>query len=154
MFTPIALNLPPYPLKLRSEKGQVYVFDELRKRHLVVTPEEWVRQHWIQHLINVKQVPRSLIQSEGGLTLNSLKKRTDLVIFSRQGQRLAIAEFKAPSVKISQNAFDQIARYNIVHKVPFLLVSNGLSHYYCRIDFNNSSYQFIQDFPLFTELSL
>src|SRR5690606_15522306 len=115
MFTPIPLNLPPHPFQLQVKEGQVYIFDELRKRHLLVTPEEWVRQHWIQHLMNQKGFPKALIQSEGGLTLNSLNKRTDLVVFDRTGERLLIAEFKAPSIKISQSVFDQIARYNIVH---------------------------------------
>src|SRR5690606_1411121 len=117
MFKPIPLNLPPHPFQLQVEEDKVYIFDELRKRFLLVTPEEWVRQHWVQHLMNKKGYPKALIQSEGGLTLNSLKKRTDLVVFGRAGQRLLIAEFKAPSIKISQAVFDQIARYNMVHQV-------------------------------------
>lgn len=154
MFKPIPLNLPPHPFKLQVEDDQVYIFDELRKRHLLVTPEEWVRQHWIQHLINQKGYPKALIQSEGGLTLNSLKKRTDLVVFNNSGERLLIAEFKAPSIKISQHVFDQIARYNMVHRVPFLLVSNGLSHYYCKIDFDKSTYHFLEELPLYEEMIL
>jgi hypothetical protein len=153
MFKPIPLNLPPHPFQLQVEDDQVYIFDELRKRHLLVTPEEWVRQHWIQHLINQKGYPRALIQSEGGLTLNTLKKRTDLVIFNNFGERLLIAEFKAPTIKVSQSVFDQIARYNMIHQVPFLLVSNGLEHYYCKIDFENSTYHFLEELPLYKELN-
>src|SRR5690554_3771759 len=144
MFKPIPLNLPPYPFRLQVEEDKVYIFDELRKRFLLVTPEEWVRQHWVQFLMNKKGYPKALIQSEGGLTLNSLKKRTDLVVFDRAGERLLIAEFKAPSIKISQTVFDQIARYNMVHQVPFLLVSNGLEHYYCKVNFEESNYSFLE----------
>lgn len=152
MFKPIPLNLPPHPFKLQVEDEQVYIFDELRKRFLKVTPEEWVRQHWIQHLVNGKGYPKTLIQSEGGLTLNSLKKRTDLVVFNQTGERLLIAEFKAPAIKISQAAFDQIARYNLVHRVPYLLVSNGMEHYYCKIDFDKSRYIFLEELPLYEQL--
>lgn len=154
MFKPIPLNLPPHPFKLQVEDEQVYIFDELRKRFLLVTPEEWVRQHWVQHLMNGKGYPKALIQSEGGLMLNSLKKRTDLVIFNQTGERLLIAEFKAPSIKISQAVFDQVARYNMVHRVPYLLVSNGLEHYYCKVDFEKSSYSFLEELPFYEELIL
>jgi hypothetical protein len=152
MFKPIPLNLPPHPFQLQVEDDHVYIFDELRKRFLLVTPEEWVRQHWIQHLMNQKGYPKALIQSEGGLTLHSLKKRTDLVIFNRNGERLLIAEFKAPSIKVSQAVFDQVARYNMVHRVPYLLVSNGLEHYYCKVDFERSTYSFLEELPLYEEL--
>ncbi|WP_118194142.1 type I restriction enzyme HsdR N-terminal domain-containing protein [Albibacterium indicum] len=150
MFKGIPLNLPPYPFRLKQEDGKVFIFDELRKRYLLVTPEEWVRQHWIQYLINQKRYPKTLIQCEGGLKLNELQKRTDLLIFNRTGEKILIAEFKAPSVKITQEAFDQIARYNLIHRVPLLVVSNGLQHYYCHIDFERKSYQYIEDLPDFT----
>lgn len=150
MFKGIPLNLPPYPFRLKQEDGKVFIFDELRKRYLLVTPEEWVRQHWIQYLINQKRYPKTLIQCERGLKLNELQKRTDLLIFNRTGEKILIAEFKAPSVKITQEAFDQIARYNLIHRVPLLVVSNGLQHYYCHIDFERKSYQYIEDLPDFT----
>ena len=153
MFKPIPLNLPAHPFRLQVEDDQVYIFDEIRKRYLVVTPEEWVRQHWIQYLIK-KGYPKALIQPEGGLTLNALKKRTDLVIFNKSGERFLIAEFKAPSIKVSQAVFDQIARYNMVHRVPYLLVSNGLEHYYCKIDFEASTYYFLEELPLYEEIIL
>jgi len=152
MLTPIPLNLPAYSLKLRRDQQRLFIYDELRKKYLVLTPEEWVRQHWIQHLILAKGYPKALIQAEGGLKLNALQKRTDLVVFSKTGKRLLIAELKAPSVKITQAAFEQIARYNIVHKVPYLIVSNGLQHYYCFIDHEKESYTFLEDLPLFEEL--
>lgn len=147
MFTPIPLNLPAYAAKIQRDGAKLVIFDELRKKQLVLTPEEWVRQHWIQHLIHAKKYPRSLIKIEGGLTLNDMRRRSDLVIYDNQGNKILLAEFKAPSVKITQAAFEQIAHYNIVHRVPFLLVSNGLQHYYCRIHFDQERVEFLSDLP-------
>ena len=152
MFIPIPLNLPAYAAKIQRDGSRLFIFDELRKKQLVLTPEEWVRQHWVQHLIHVKKYPRSLINIEGGLTLNDMRRRSDLVIYDNAGNKILLAEFKAPSVKITQAAFEQIARYNIVHKVPYLIVSNGLQHYYCFIDHEKESYTFLEDLPLFEEL--
>ncbi|MDM8176242.1 MULTISPECIES: type I restriction enzyme HsdR N-terminal domain-containing protein [Olivibacter] len=152
MLSPIPLNLPSYPLKLSKDEHRLFIYDELRKKHLLLTPEEWVRQHWIQHLIQAKGFPKALIQSEGGLKLNSLQKRTDIVVFNPSGKRLLIAELKAPSIKITQAVFEQIARYNMVHKVPYLVVSNGLEHYYCLIDHENESYRFLEDIPFYHEI--
>lgn len=147
MFKPTPLNLPPYALKLKRIDDKVYVFDELRKRHLLLTPEEWVRQHWVQHLNKHKRYPKALMRIEGGMTLQGLQKRTDLVIYNTEGEKILLAEFKAPGVKISQKTFEQISNYNSQHKIPLLLVSNGLEHYYCRINFENSSCDFIEDLP-------
>ncbi len=153
MQEPIPLNLPGHPFKLLRRANGLFVYDELRKKYLKLTPEEWVRQHWIHYLIREKEVPKNLIQSEGGLMLNTLQKRTDLVLFARDGKRLCIGEFKAPHIKISQSVFDQISRYNIVHRVPYLLVSNGLQHYYCKINFEEQSYSFMEELPSYGELS-
>lgn len=152
MLVPIQLNLPAYPFRLTKDKERLFIYDELRKKQILLTPEEWVRQHWIQHLIQAKGYPKTLIQTEGGLKLNSLQKRTDIVIFNSSGKRMLIAELKAPSIKISQKVFEQIARYNIVHKVPYLLVSNGLQHYYCYIDHENGTYSFLEDLPSYAEI--
>ena len=100
-FVPTALNLPPHPFKITQKDGQYFIFDEIRKKHLVLTPEEWVRQHFIQFLILEKKFPKSLIQIEGGLNLNKLQKRTDVVIFNTQGERIMVIECKAPTVKIT-----------------------------------------------------
>ena len=151
-FKGTPLNLPPYPFRLKEAHNRVYIFDELRKKYLVVTPEEWVRQHWIQYLINQKGYPKNLIQSEGGLKMNELQKRTDLVIFNRDRERILIAEFKAPHIKITQDVFDQIARYNFIHRVPLLLVSNGLTHFYCKINFAAGNYQFLEDIPAYAPI--
>ncbi|MFS2188338.1 type I restriction enzyme HsdR N-terminal domain-containing protein [Mucilaginibacter sp. Mucisp84] len=141
------LNLPPYPFKISDDNGTLTLFDEIRKKTIIITPEEWVRQHFVQYLIKQKNYPRSLIKLEGGLKLNTLQKRTDIVVFNPAGQRILMVECKAPSVTIDQKTFDQIARYNMVHKVSLLAVSNGLQHYYCTIDHEKCTYQFIQELP-------
>ncbi len=152
VFEPVPLNLPVYPLRLKDEAGQRFVFDEVRKKFLILTPEEWVRQHLVHFLIREKQFPKSLIQLEGGLKYNGLQKRSDILVYSQQGEKLLLAECKAPSVKITQEVFDQIARYNFVHRVQWLLVSNGMEHYCCKLDWEKESYQFLPELPLFSHL--
>jgi len=142
-----ALNLPPYPFKISDKGGQLTLFDETRKKHIVITPEEWVRQHFVQYLINQKKYPKTLIKLEGGLRLNGMAKRSDIVVFNSSGEKILMVECKAPSVAINQKVFDQIARYNMTHQIALLAVTNGLEHYYCRINFENSTYQFIGDLP-------
>lgn len=146
-FQPYPLNLPAYPFKLRQSDATTYIFDEIRKKFLVLTPEEWVRQHIVQYMIREKGYPRSLIKLEGGMKLNSLQKRTDIIAFNAAGEKVLLVECKAPSVKISQKVFDQIARYNIVHQIPMLAVTNGLEHYYCQIDFAAKRYNFLESMP-------
>ncbi|SFC54232.1 Type I restriction enzyme R protein N terminus (HSDR_N) [Parapedobacter composti] len=147
MFTPIPLNLPAYPARIQRAGTRLFIFDELRRKQLVLTPEEWVRQHWVHHLISAKKYPRALIKLEGGLKLHDMPRRSDLVIYNNLGNKILLAEFKAPSVKITQAAFEQIARYNSVHRIPLLLVSNGLEHYYCRIHFAEGRVEFLADLP-------
>jgi len=151
-FNPVALNLPGYPFKLTKKEEQHYIFDEIRRKHLVLTPEEWVRQHFIQFLILEKKFPKSLIQVEGGLTLNSLQKRTDVVVYNRLGERVMIVECKAPSVKVTQAVFDQAARYNSVHKVKWLVVTNGLVHCYATINHQEGRFAFVEALPDFEGL--
>lgn len=152
MFQPILLNFPAYNFKIKEETGTYFIFDETRKKYLVLTPEEWVRQHVVQFIIKEKGYPKSLIKLEGGLKLNSLQKRTDVVVYNTTGEKILLIECKAPSVKITQSVFDQIARYNIVHKVPLLLVSNGLEHFCCEIDFDAKKYKFIEHLPSFVKI--
>lgn len=153
MFKPTPLNLPPCQLKIYEDGQNVYVFDQLRKKNLVLTPEEWVRQHWISYLHTHKKYPKSLMKAEGGLKLNSLQKRSDLLIYDQSGNKILLAEFKAPTVKISENTFQQIANYNFIYKIPLLLVSNGIEHYYCRIDFEEERFSFLADLPIFKSKS-
>ena len=149
MFEPVQLNLPPYPFKLSEQDGVIYVFDELRKKKLVLTPEEWVRQHFIQFLILYKKYPKTLFKLEGGLKLNSLQKRTDILIFNKEGKADILVECKATTVKIDQKVFDQAARYNMIHQVNYLLVTNGLEHYCCRMDYEQQTYSFIEELPIY-----
>ena len=113
----------------------------------MITPEEWVRQHFVQYLINQKKYPKTLIKLEGGLRMNGMAKRSDIVVFNTAGEKILMVECKAPSIAINQKVFDQVARYNMTHKVALLAVTNGLQHYYCHIDFEKNSYKFIEDLP-------
>ena len=141
------LNLPNYSFKLKSNEKHTLIFDEIRKKDIVLTPEEWVRQHFVQFLIKEKKYPISLIALEKQLTINNLKKRTDILIFGTDGLPNIIVECKAPHIHINQDTFDQIARYNLKLNANFLIVTNGLEHYYCQLDIENESYIFLQDIP-------
>lgn len=141
------LNLPTYSFKLKSNEKHTLIFDNLRKKYFVLTPEEWVRQHYAQFLIQEKRYPISLIALEKQLTINNLKKRTDIVVFNTSGNPDIIVECKAPHIKITQETFDQIARYNLKLKANYLIVTNGLEHYYCKMDFENEQYVFLKEIP-------
>ena len=141
------LNLPTYNFKLKNSQNKTLIFDKLRKKYVVLTPEEWVRQHFVHFLIDQKRYPETLIAIEKQLTINNLKKRTDILIFNSDGKPEVIIECKAPSIKISQKTFDQIARYNLQLKAEFLIVTNGLTHFYCKMDFKNKTYIFLKNLP-------
>ncbi len=151
MFNPVPLNLPPYPFRIKQEAGSTFIFDEIRRKFMVLTPEEWVRQHLVQYLIGGKHYPKSLIKLEGGLKLNSMQKRSDILIFNNLGEKLMLVECKAPSVKITQDTFDQVARYNVVHRVKWLIVSNGLQHFCCAINIEDKSWQFVNEIPAYVK---
>ena len=148
------LNLPPYPFKITEQNGQLSLFDEIRKKQIIITPEEWVRQHFVQYLINQKNYPRSLIKLEGGVKVHGLARRTDILVFNSAGQKILLVECKAPGVKIDQPVFDQAAHYNIVHKVPLLVVSNGLVQHCCKINFDEQNYTFLPDLLNYKDLNL
>ena len=151
----LRLNLPEYSFRLqKSEKG-ILIFDSLRKKFLVLTPEEWVRQNFIQYLIQEKKYPASLIAIETGLKYNKLQKRCDIMIHDRKGNVWMIVECKAPEIKLSQETFDQAATYNMSHKTKtkFLAVTNGLKHYCCEIDYQQEKYTFLKDFPQYIQPS-
>ena len=151
-FLPLPLNLPPHPFKLLEKDGKTFIFDGLRKKHLVLTPEEWVRQHFIQFLINEKHFPKALLQIEGGLILHQLQKRTDIVVFNRAGEKIMVVECKAPSVKIDQAVFDQAARYNSVHQTKWIVVTNGLTHFFAEINHLEKSFNFKEELPVYDDL--
>ncbi len=144
------LSLPYYPFKMKKNRdGVVCIFDECKKKYLVLTPEEWVRQHFIQYIIRHKGYPKALIHTEGGMKLNSLRRRTDIIVYNSFGQKILLVECKAPSVSITQKVFDQISHYNITHKIPLLAVTNGINHYYCTINFENKTFDFLEDLPIY-----
>lgn len=141
------LNLPTYPFKIKSSENKYFIFDIVRKKYVMLTPEEWVRQHIIHYLIQEKNYPISLIAVEKKVTINKLTKRTDILVFNTKGNPHIIVECKAPSIKITQEAFDQIARYNLKLDANYLIVSNGLNHFYCFMDTKNEKYVFLDTVP-------
>ncbi|MFK5889970.1 MAG: type I restriction enzyme HsdR N-terminal domain-containing protein [Flavobacteriaceae bacterium] len=143
----IALNLQPYNYKLKNSENKTYIFDVIRKKYVLLTPEEWVRQHVVHFLMNSKGYPKSLINVEKQLIVNNLKKRTDIIVFSKTGAPHIIVECKAPSVKITQKTFDQISRYNLKIKAKYLMVTNGLDHYFAELDTKNECFLFLKDIP-------
>jgi len=143
----VVLNLPQAKLKIKSKENKQYIFDIIRKKDVVLTPEEWVRQHILHYLIEKKGYPKSIIAVEKQLIINTLKKRFDILIFNQKGQPEIIIECKAPKVKITQKTFDQIARYNLKLNANYLMVSNGLEHFNCKLDAVNERYVFLEDLP-------
>ena len=146
------LNLPKTELKLTTEAGKPHVFDILRRKYVALTPEEWVRQQFVHFLIGQKGYPAECIGNEVSITLNGTKKRCDSVVYGGQAEPLMLIEYKAPTVDITQQVFEQIGRYNIRLRVKWLIVSNGLQHYCCRIDYEQGTYQFVEDIPTFEDI--
>ena len=142
-----ALNLPAYEARITINDGKRQIFDPLRKSYVALTPEEWVRQHFVNFLLNVKGFPATLMANEVAITLNGMKKRCDTVVYDKALKPRVIVEYKAPTVKITKEVFAQISRYNLTLKVDYLIVSNGLQHYCCRMDYANSTYRFLQEIP-------
>lgn len=147
------LNLPQYDFKIKNTKKGYQIFDPLRRKYIVLTPEEWVRQHFIQYLINEKKYPASLISIETGLKYNRLQKRSDIIIYDRNGKPWIIIECKAPQVPISQKIFDQVAVYNAAEgtRAKYLAITNGIKHYCCEIQYEKSKegsrFRFLNSFP-------
>lgn len=148
------LNFPEISLRMVFKEGQTRIFDPLRKRFVVLTPEEWVRQHLIGYLINQKNVPSSLLASEKGLIVNGMKKRFDLLVFSTQGSPLLIAECKAPEIKLNEETFHQAVRYNLSLKASYLLITNGLEHYIAHVDYKTAGLNFLESIPDYREMNL
>lgn len=146
------LNLPSFDIRLQHDDEGVKIFDRLRKKFIILTPEEWVRQHFVNYLINHKGFPESLMANEIGITLNGTRRRCDTVVFDKHGSPMVIVEYKASSIVISQSTFDQIVRYNMVLHARYLIVSNGMNHYCCRIDYDNMSYDFLKEVPDYADL--
>ena len=146
------LNLPPYPIKVRTAGKQRQIFDFLRRRYVALTPEEWVRQHFVHFLVEHKGYPKGLLVNEMELRVGDKRLRCDTLLYDRAMEPQMIIEYKAPEVEITQRVFDQISVYNLLLRVDYLIVSNGLNHYCCCIDHNHRSYEFLKDIPSYSEL--
>ncbi len=143
----IKLNLPSFSFKFKSMENKLYIFDMLRKKYVVLTPEEWVRQNFARYLIGNKNYPKSIIAIEKQLKINNTTKRTDILLFDKNGNPDIIVECKAPSIKINQETFDQIARYNLKLNANYLIITNGLQHFYYKINHQLEKYHFLKDIP-------
>ena len=141
------LNFPKFSFRFKNSENKVSIFDIIRKKFVILQPEEWVRQNCIHYLIDIKKFPISLINVEKELIINNLKKRYDIVVYKPDGSIHLLVECKSPNITINQETFDQIARYNLELKAMYLMVTNGLNHYYCQMDFDNSRYIFLKDIP-------
>ena len=144
------LNFPAYSFRLKSSEKGLQIFDVIRKKFVVLQPEEWVRQHVVHFLFNEKKYPKSHINVEKQLIVNNLKKRYDIVVFDAQGNIRLLVECKAPEVNIDQTTFDQIAQYNLLLNAKYLMVTNGLHHYYCEMDVEEEKYKFLKEIPDFS----
>ena len=145
-----ALNFSAYDFRFKNSENKVHIFDVIRKKFVVLQPEEWVRQHVVHYLIVEKKYPKSLINVEKQLTIGTIRKRYDVVVFESDGSIAILVECKAPSIKIDQDVFDQTARYNLQLKASHLMVTNGLEHYYCKMDYAKEKYRFLQAIPDFS----
>ncbi len=145
----LQLNFPAYEFRFKNSENKVQIFDVIRKKFVVLQPEEWVRQHLVHYLISEKNYPKSLINVEKQLEINGLKKRYDVVVFNSDGSIAILVECKAPDIAITQTTFNQIAQYNMNLKANYLMVTNGLEHFYCKIDFEQEKYAFLKDIPDF-----
>lgn len=146
------LNLPPFEAKISEQAGKFAIWDPVRKFWTALTPEENVRQTFVAYLVNHKGYPISHIANEQGIELNGMSRRCDSVVYDKTGQPKVIIEYKAPTITISQKVFNQIARYNLVLHVDYLIVSNGLKHYCVKMDYDAGKYTFLQEIPPYAEL--
>lgn len=144
------LNFPTYSFRFKNSENKVSIFDKIRKKFILLTPEEWVRQHVVEFLLIDKKYPKSLINVEKTVKVSGMNKRYDIVVFNKDGSIFLLIECKAPEIKIDQKTFDQIARYNLILNAQYLMVTNGLNHYFCEMDFENEKYSFLEELPEFT----
>ncbi|WP_405382041.1 type I restriction enzyme HsdR N-terminal domain-containing protein [Maribacter sp. LLG6340-A2] len=144
------LNFPSYNFRVKNSENRTLIFDDVRKKFVVLTPEEWVRQHVVQYLLREKKYPLSHINVEKQIKMNGLVKRYDIVVFNPNGELHVLVECKAPDVSISQQTFDQIAQYNIQLNASYLMVTNGISHFYCLTDTQAEKYEFMREIPDFS----
>lgn len=144
------LNFNTYTFRFKNSENKIAIFDEIRKKFIILTPEEWVRQHVLRFLLEEKKYPKSYVNVEKIVKINGLTKRYDIVVFQPDGSIFLLVECKAPAVAISQSTFDQIARYNMSLNAVHMMVTNGLNHYFCQMDYEQEKYSFLQDLPEYT----
>ena len=149
----LSLNLPAFDAKIIVKNGKNVIFDSIRRRYVALTPEEWVRQHFVNFLIAHKGYPREWMANEVPITLNGTRKRCDTVLYKRDLSARMIIEYKAPDVDITQAVFNQIMRYNMVLRVEYLVISNGIQHFCCQMDYVNNRYNFLQDIPDYHQIN-
>ena len=148
----IDVQFEDYAFRTKKEAGKNFIFDIIRKKYVVLTPEEWVRQHWVHYLCKTMQYPKALIRVEMGLKVNDLQKRSDIVVFNRSGNPCLIVECKNPDVPITQKTFEQIANYNLTFRVSYLIVSNGVQTYCTQLNLHQKSFSHLDKIPSFIEL--
>lgn len=148
----VQLNLPPYNIKVKNEDGRRKIFDILRRKYFVITPEEWVRQHFIHFLIDHKGYPVSLLANEVALSVGDKVIRADSVLYDKNLSPRMIIEYKAPHIKLTQKVFDQISAYNLLLHVDYLIVSNGIETYICKMDYAQQTYVFLETVPDYKSL--
>jgi hypothetical protein len=141
----LQLNFPNYTFKIKNIENEDYIFDEIRKKYIKLTKEEWVRQNCVNFLVKEKKFPQVLINVEKTLKINKLSKRYDIVVYNSDGSIKLLVECKSPEIKITQKTFDQIAIYNMSLNADLLMITNGINHYYCKIDYENQCYKLIND---------
>ena len=141
------LNLPPYEIRVKEDGGRRMIFDFLRRRYVALTPEEWVRQHFVHFLVGHKGYPKGLLGNEIELRVGEKKLRCDTLLYNKALAPQMIVEYKAPDIELTQRVFDQISAYNLLLRVDYLIVSNGMQHYCCRMDYENHRYEFLREIP-------
>jgi hypothetical protein len=146
------LNLPQYSFKISGKEGSEMILDPLRRKYVTLTPEEWVRQNFIQYLINEGKYPAGLLGVEVMYRHNKLKRRVDILVHNRSGEPVMLVECKSPDIKIDEKVFDQIVCYNMKYKVPYIVVTNGIVNYACRVFHNENRYEFLLVIPLYEDL--
>ncbi|MBC8045170.1 MAG: type I restriction enzyme HsdR N-terminal domain-containing protein [Fimbriimonadaceae bacterium] len=155
-FTPnnqsVQLQFSKYNFTIKTENDKQFIYDIIRRKYILLTPEEWVRQHIVHHILHDHKFPKALVSLEKQLFLNDMSKRTDIVLYNHAAKPVLIVECKAPEIKISQKTFEQIARYNLTLIVPYLWVTNGKTNYLCNIDHQNNTFNFLQQLPPVNEI--
>ena len=146
------LNLPAFDVKIRGTRERPEIYDFLRRRYVALTPEEWVRQHFVHWLVEQKGYPKGLLGNEVALKCGDKTLRCDSILYNKEAKPQMIIEYKAPTVSVTQRVFNQITAYNLLLHVDYLVVSNGVQHYCCQMDYEHQSYVFLNDIPSYSEL--